>query len=310
MGFNLTELMAAVRQWGYDRNLCTPECIESQMLKQVSEFSETAEGILETDITKVVDGIGDTLVVAILMGERLKHPIAPSVIGNVIPSREANSTCLGSLISLGRLSDLIGKKSYAKATAELENFIMNVCDMARQLGYDPIACLYTSYDEIKDRKGVMYNGMFIKESDPEYARAHQAIQAERLRTDFKEHLGATEVSEVTRLPDGSGCFTASWPLPSDHWIYGRKDGVYDAPPMGMRMGMEHPKRAEYETLIRDAARYAVRGATMSGKESDFDPDALVNNMTVGLLGYYTADGLSSTDVWSNPNPVPPYFEKL
>ena len=45
--------------------------------------------------------------------------------------------------------------------------------------------------------------------------------------------------------------------------------------------------------VRAAIKYAIRGATMCGQEMDFDPDAMVQNMIVGLLGYWTADGLSS-----------------
>jgi hypothetical protein len=36
-----------------------------------------------------------------------------------------------------------------------------------------------------------------------------------------------------------------------------------------------------------AVRYAVRGATMRGKEMDFDPDALVQNAVYALCGPYT-----------------------
>ena len=36
--------------------------------------------------------------------------------------------------------------------------------------------------------------------------------------------------------------------------------------------------------VRAAAKYAIRGATMSGKVTDFDPDALVQNLLLALLG--------------------------
>ena len=89
-----------------------------------------------------------------------------------------------------------------------------------------------------------------------------------------------------RLPDGSGAFVASWPLPKTHWIYTKESDVRPAP---MRIGIG-PKRSELAAQIREVARYAIRGATMSGTEMDFDPDALVQNMVVGLLGKWTEDG--------------------
>lgn len=92
-----------------------------------------------------------------------------------------------------------------------------------------------------------------------------------------------------RLPDGSGAFVASCPLPKTHWIYADSR---EEPPAPMRVGLG-ARRSELANQIRAAARYAVRGATMRGKEMDFDPDALVQNMVVGMLGYWTEDGKRS-----------------
>lgn len=99
-------------------------------------------------------------------------------------------------------------------------------------------------------------------------------------------LAAGKITENVRLPDGSGFFVASFPLPKTHWLYteGRSE-----PPMPMRTGLG-AKRNELADQIRDAARHAIRASTMNGKEKDFDPDAMVQNMVVGLLGYWTEDG--------------------
>lgn len=107
---------------------------------------------------------------------------------------------------------------------------------------------------------------------------------------------------VTVLPDGSGFYTSSMPLPKDHWL--AAEG-FDNPPMPFRCG-QSARREELKTKIRSAAKYAIRASTMNGKEEDFDPDAMVQNMIIGLLGYETPDGLSSMDdgMW-NPDPIPP-----
>jgi hypothetical protein len=77
-----------------------------------------------------------------------------------------------------------------------------------------------------------------------------------------------------RLPDGSGAFVASWPLPKTHWLYA--EGRNEPPPPVI------PRH--YADDVRAAARYAIRASTMNGKEADFDPDAMVQNVVVGLLG--------------------------
>jgi len=120
--------------------------------------------------------------------------------------------------------------------------------------------------------------------------------------DMIEKVGG-KVNEMTLLPDGHGFATASFPLPKDHWIYDEKN----VPPMPFRMWKADPRRKGWEERVRSAARYAVRASTMNGKEMDFDPDAMLQNLIVGMFGYHTPDGLSG-EKWGNPDPVPPVFE--
>lgn len=110
-----------------------------------------------------------------------------------------------------------------------------------------------------------------------------------------------KVESAGALPDGSGFMTASFPLPKDHWL--TADG-YNVPPMPFRCGTDNPRHRELCEAIRAAGRYAVRASTMNGREIDFDPDAMLQNFIVGLLGYHTADGTSSDAIF-NPEPLPP-----
>lgn len=125
-------------------------------------------------------------------------------------------------------------------------------------------------------------------------------------SDLITNAGGT-IESMQVFSDGHGVATASFPLPKEHWLYA-DDGSFDAPPMPMRMGTDDPRRQQFNDMVKVAARYAVRAATMKGKEDDFDPDALVRNMVVGMLGYHTPDGLSGLDDWANPSPVPPLFK--
>lgn len=116
-----------------------------------------------------------------------------------------------------------------------------------------------------------------------------------------------KIEAVEQLPDGSGFATMSLPMPVDHWIYQRgPDGFSLPPPMGLRMSSGYARQQMCQ-IIWEAAKYAIRGATMHGTAMDFDPDALCQNLVVGLLGYHTPDGLTD-DKWANPDPVPPLHE--
>lgn len=110
-----------------------------------------------------------------------------------------------------------------------------------------------------------------------------------------------KIEETGALPDGSGFATLSMELPKDHWLYQSND----APPMPWRIG-EGKERMLMAEGIRAAAKYAIRAATMSGKDENFDPDAMVQNFIVGMLGYWTEDGLSD-DRQFNPEVTPPLF---
>jgi hypothetical protein len=119
-----------------------------------------------------------------------------------------------------------------------------------------------------------------------------------------ESAGGTLGEVVGPFPDGSGVATGSFSLPDGHWYTAEGRNV---PPMPLRCGEgEGVLRRELEEACRAAARYALRASTMNGWEESFDPDAVVQNFVVGMLGYHTGDGLSS-EASQNPSPVPEGF---
>src|SRR5689334_4005550 len=101
-------------------------------------------------------------------------------------------------------------------------------------------------------------------------------------------VGGT-ITEVGALPDGSGFAVMSMPLPEGHWAHGTGQEFLYEPPARLRMGTG-PLRTALAETIREAGRYAYLASTMNGKEPDLDPDALLQNLVVGLLGYWTEDG--------------------
>ncbi len=122
-------------------------------------------------------------------------------------------------------------------------------------------------------------------------------------------VGGTITEVSGPLSDGSGFAIMSMPLPKDHWLYKKDPEGFNVPPMPFRMGVHDAPRLNmtremWGDAIREAGRYAIKCATFDGKDMDFDPDALVQNLITGMLGYFTEDGLSSDD-WANP----PEFRK-
>ncbi|MFN6304351.1 MAG: MazG-like family protein [Planctomycetota bacterium] len=92
-----------IRGWAHARNLVHGSTPEKQMVKLVEEIGELAAGLARGDSRKVIDSIGDAVVVLTILSE--------------------------------------------------------------QIGVNIEECIVMAYDEIKDRKGKMVNGVFIKEGD-------------------------------------------------------------------------------------------------------------------------------------------------
>ena len=118
----------------------------------------------------------------------------------------------------------------------------------------------------------------------EVLRAINAIKEALAQHDSVQAKPEPEQEPVMILPDGSAFGVMSFPLPDDHWLYAPneyKDGEYEP--------IDLPKPILTHALrdaVVAAVRYAVRGATMRGQETDFDPDALVQNAVYALCGPY------------------------
>jgi hypothetical protein len=128
------------------------------------------------------------------------------------------------------------------------------------------------------------NAVFDEHTADETLDAIKALEealAKQEQRSVSEHTG----EPVTILPDGSAFGVMSFPLPDDHWIYAPneyRDGEYEPIDLPSPI-LNHALR----DAVVSAIRYAVRGATMLGQETDFDPDALVQNAVYALCGPYT-----------------------
>ena len=92
-----------IRGWAHARNLIQGSTTDKQFLKLIEEVGELAAGLARKDSVKVMDGIGDAVVVLTILAE--------------------------------------------------------------QMGFTIEACIEMAWDEIKDRKGKMIDGVFVKEAD-------------------------------------------------------------------------------------------------------------------------------------------------
>ena len=97
----LSELVALIQNWAWDRNLIDGSTPNAQMLKLMEEVGELAGGVCKDKADVIKDSIGDVFVVLTII--------------------------------------------------------------AAQMGWSIEECVQAAYNEIKERKGKMVDGVFVKE---------------------------------------------------------------------------------------------------------------------------------------------------
>ena len=150
------DFVRKVTQWANDRNLIKGSTVQAQGLKGLSEAGELADNFAEGKDIK--DDIGDCCVVAVICAlQCARSPNKPVV------AKADYGTPHECVATIAR------EFSYSVGDGFMPT---EVADAAATLcvfqGIDFIECLNQAWHDIKDRKGIMHNGVFIKESNPRY----------------------------------------------------------------------------------------------------------------------------------------------
>lgn len=82
---------------------------------------------------------------------------------NLIKGSDPKSQFLKTVSELGELADAINKNDKAEQIDGIGDVLVTLIIVAEQLGLTLTECLAVAYLEIKDRKGRLVNGTFIKE---------------------------------------------------------------------------------------------------------------------------------------------------
>ena len=159
----MNDLILKIEQWANERNLidgCTPL---DQSMKLFSEFGELADAVGKNDLEGIKDGIGDVFVVLTIMCRQNNYSIG-----------EATHTdkYISSIIDVKRtivyiLTDIVDWVDWFEHL-DVNLVLSGLEKVAKHYDLTLQECVEHSYNEIKDRKGVMYNGQFVKSTDSQY----------------------------------------------------------------------------------------------------------------------------------------------
>lgn len=169
---SLYALEQSILGWAHERNLIKGSTCRKQLAKTCEELGELAAGLNKGKHALIKDGVGDVLVTLIIAngcagGEYLFSSEDAgndwAIVGQPMLASESSDIVLSLLYEL----------DYVVSHATHDSWRVSVMfDMVRWLVVAAqhaecslAECLLTAWMEIKDRKGRMVDGVFVKEAD-------------------------------------------------------------------------------------------------------------------------------------------------
>jgi hypothetical protein len=143
----MQEIINNIRQWHHDRNLIEGSTDKDQCLKLMQELGELSDSICK----------GHDMVNLLNVAVRDIENSTP------VEGVDDKDQCLRLMKELGNLSDSICKGRDHKY--DIVNILVVLLDIAERNGYTVTECLNVAWQDIKDRKGRMVDGIFVKEAD-------------------------------------------------------------------------------------------------------------------------------------------------
>lgn len=164
-----SEFAENVLQWAHDRNLVHGSKPQDQLFKLVEEYGELCEATVSVGsfFLDAADAIGDCSVVIGVVAAQLDIPFERLTDDYMRLKREEGEASRSLLVGvcLGRLAKAIKNpnESLLWVEALMQEFIHTLIDAADSED-DYKRCLRLAWNEIKDRKGKMVDGVFVKET--------------------------------------------------------------------------------------------------------------------------------------------------
>lgn len=174
----MEDLIKKIEQWASDRNIIKGSKPIDQAMKLFSEFGELADAVGKNQIEFIKDGVGDIFVVLTIMCKQMGH----SIYNHLGSYGDSVHNTKGTVSSLAvDLASIVNDCDELRIDEEdhiapIDMVVAHLDAIALDIGSTLEDCVLIAYNEIKERKGVLSNGVFIKESDPAYAKVIKSIE--------------------------------------------------------------------------------------------------------------------------------------
>lgn len=164
----LMELTKKIEDWAIERNLHTADP-NKQYEKLIEEFGELVTGQNKQNKELIIDSIGDMYVVLTIMMKQIRGYMDTAI--RLSQFYDGKATTLEYMEKLyymgGTLKDFT--KGDTKLFVSVQTRVTEVIELliytADENSLVLEDCVEAAYEEIKDRKGEMIDGKFVKEAD-------------------------------------------------------------------------------------------------------------------------------------------------
>ena len=157
----MQELIVKIEEWAEARNIINGSKPIDQAMKLFSEFGELADNVGKGRDCR--DDIGDIFVVLTIMAKQLNLNIKGIEIINYDSKPLYNLKHI--VVDLGMSLNYFSR---SENQLNLKNAVNELQVISAMCGHSLEECVQIAYDDIKDRTGIMHNGVFIKSTDPQY----------------------------------------------------------------------------------------------------------------------------------------------
>lgn len=162
----MQDLIAKIEQWAEDRNIIKGSKPIDQAMKLFSEFGELADNVGKGRDCR--DDIGDIFVVLTIMAKQLGLSIIS--IGLHKPRCSlVKKECVAHLaLDLSYFCQKIITNNQKNIEYSIEDCLGLLILISDISGYTLEECVQIAYNDIKDRVGILWNGVFVKNTDENY----------------------------------------------------------------------------------------------------------------------------------------------
>lgn len=163
-------LVGRVKEWAHQRNILEGSTPAAQALKLVEEVGEVIDGIQSNCAFSIEDGIGDTLVVIVILATQLgldAEKLIEDSMSKLKEDYELSNVNDVIFLSVAGICSGIAKNNASSINmqAGLGGLVLLLEYVAKVHKLDTNYCFNTAWNAIRNRKGKMVNGIFVKEED-------------------------------------------------------------------------------------------------------------------------------------------------